>query len=252
MRAIATRRQAGHWASPAVAGAPEAPRKALHAVYDALVAAADFFALRNLHKGRLRLPRRRRDVPGLRVGTLTASTSCTATSARPPTRPRRPGWDILKPLRADLEARYVNWYLTKLALAWGKFIEPQGRAADQVADRRGSQPARFYDRNVRPWLDEADNRRAFVIISDAFRYEAAQELAAELNGKYRFEATLSSQLGVLPSYTALGMASLLPHKTLAYKPERRRAGRRQAELASRAAGRDPARPSAGWPARRAT
>ena len=61
------------------------------------------------------------------------------------------------------------------------------------------------------------NRRAFVIISDAFRYEAAQELTTELNGKYRFEATLSSQLGVLPSYTALGMASLLPHKTLAYK-----------------------------------
>ena len=49
-------------------------------------------------------------------------------------------------------------------------------------------------------------------------YEAAQELAQELNGKYRFEATLTSQLGVLPSYTALGMASLLPHKTLAYKP----------------------------------
>src|ERR1700720_2528088 len=61
------------------------------------------------------------------------------------------------------------------------------------------------------------NRRAFVIISDAFRYEAAQELTAELNGKYRFGAVLSSQLGVLPSYTALGMASLLPHKSLEYK-----------------------------------
>ena len=70
---------------------------------------------------------------------------------------------------------------------------------------------------MRPWLDEGDNRRAFVIISDAFRYEGAQELTAELNGKYRFSASLSSQLGVLPSYTALGMASLLPHKTLAYK-----------------------------------
>ena len=41
--------------------------------------------------------------------------------------------------------------------------------------------------------------------------------STELNGKYRFEATLSSQLGVLPSYTALGMASLLPHKTLGYR-----------------------------------
>src|SRR5262249_52134305 len=71
--------------------------------------------------------------------------------------------------------------------------------------------------HVRPRLDEAENRRAFVVISDAFRYEAAQELVRELNGKYRFEATLSSQLGVLPSYTALGMASLLPHKSVAYK-----------------------------------
>lgn len=44
----------------------------------------------------------------------------------------------------------------------------------------------------------------------------AQELTAELNGKYRFQAELTSQLGVLPSYTALGMASLLPHKKLEY------------------------------------
>ena len=93
------------------------------------------------------------------------------------------------------------------------------RPAGEVADRAGCRTSTTSTTgNVRPRLDEADNRRAFVIISDAFRYEAAQELAQELNGKYRFEATLTSQLGVLPSYTALGMASLLPHKTLAYKP----------------------------------
>ena len=56
MRAIATRRQAGHWASLAVAGATEVPRKALHAVYDALVAAADFFALRNRHRSGFDFP----------------------------------------------------------------------------------------------------------------------------------------------------------------------------------------------------
>jgi uncharacterized protein (TIGR02687 family) len=132
------------------------------------------------------------------------------------------GWSILKPLRADIEAHYVNWYLTNLALAWGKFVEPQensgsGGLLSKWQIEKVPNQHRFYDRNVRPWLDEGDNRRAFVIISDAFRYEAAQELTTELNGKYRFEATLSSQLGVLPSYTALGMASLLPHKTLAYK-----------------------------------
>ncbi|WP_410218838.1 PglZ domain-containing protein [Paracoccus sp. (in: a-proteobacteria)] len=52
--------------------------------------------------------------------------------------------------------------------------------------------------------------------SDAFRYEAAQELTGELNGRYRFTASTKSQLGVLPSYTGLGMASLLPHTSLAY------------------------------------
>src|SRR6185312_9858900 len=114
---------------------------------------------------------------------------------------------------------YTNWYVPKLALAWGKFVEPQGSSrllARWQIDRVPNQQE-FYDRNVRPRLNEADNRKAFVIISDAFRYEAAHELVGELNGKYRFEATLTSQLGVLPSYTALGMASLLPHATLAYK-----------------------------------
>ena len=48
------------------------------------------------------------------------------------------------------------------------------------------------------------------------RYEAAEELTGYLNGTYRVEAKLSSQLGVLPSYTALGMASLLPHSKLEY------------------------------------
>jgi uncharacterized protein (TIGR02687 family) len=74
----------------------------------------------------------------------------------------------------------------------------------------------FYEREVAPVLAKAPDRRVFVIISDAFRYEAAQELAALLNGKYRFQAELSAQLGVLPSYTALGMAALLPHKVLAF------------------------------------
>jgi uncharacterized protein (TIGR02687 family) len=56
-----------------------------------------------------------------------------------------------------------------------------------------------------------------VVISDGFRFEAAEELSREINGKYRFKATLDATLGVLPSYTALGMAALLPHKTVTYK-----------------------------------
>ncbi len=216
VRAVATRRQAGHWASLTVAGAPDIPRRALHAVYDALVAAADFYALRNVHKSGFDYPDaaamyRAYETELYRFDQLYRHFCESADMAE------AEGWGILKPLRADIEARYVIWYLTSLALAWGQFIEPlDGLLAHWKIDKVPNQ-YRFYDRNVRPWLEEGENRRAFVIISDAFRYEAAQELATELNGKYRFEATLSSQLGVLPSYTALGMASLLPHKTLAYK-----------------------------------
>lgn len=221
VRAIATRRQSGHWASLTVAESADAPRQALHAVYDALVAAADFYALRNQHMSGFDYPGaatmyRAYESELYRFDQLYRHFCESADTAE------AAGWSILKPLRADIEAHYVNWYLTNLALAWGKFIEQsQDSSSSGLLTKwqieKVPNQYRFYDGNVRPWLEEGDNRRAFVIISDAFRYEAAQELTTELNGKYRFEATLSSQLGVLPSYTALGMASLLPHKTLAYK-----------------------------------
>lgn len=216
VRAIAIRRQAGHWATLNIADSTDAPRQALHAVYDALVAAADFYALRNHHKIEFDYPDaatmyRAYESELYRFDQLYRHFCEAADTAE------NQGWNVVKPLRADIEAHYVNWYLTNLALAWGKFIEPQGGLLSKWQIDKVPSQHRFYDRNVKPWLEEGDNRRAFVIISDAFRYEAAHELAAELNGKYRFEATLSSQLGVLPSYTALGMASLLPHKTLAYK-----------------------------------
>jgi uncharacterized protein (TIGR02687 family) len=216
VRAIAKRRQAGHWASTTVAGSPEAPRKALHAVYDAVVAAADFFALRNLHRAGFDYADaastyRAYETELYRFDQLYRQFCEAADLAE------KEGWNVLKPLRTEFEKCYSNWYLTALALTWGKFIEPHGGLLGRWQIDKIPNQHRFYDRNVRPWLEEADNRRAFVIISDAFRYEAAQELTTELNGKYRFEATLTSQLGVLPSYTALGMASLLPHKTLAYK-----------------------------------
>jgi len=216
VRAIATRRQTGHWASLTMAGSTDAPRQALHAVYDALVAAADFLALRNLHKSGFDFPNAA-TMYGAYESELYRFDQLYRHFCESADTAEAAGWSILKPLRAEIEAHYVNWYLTNLALAWGKFIEPQDGLLTKWQIDKVSNQFRFYDRNVKPWLEEGDNRRAFVIISDAFRYEAAQELTTELNGKYRFEATLSSQLGVLPSYTALGMASLLPHKTLAYK-----------------------------------
>jgi uncharacterized protein (TIGR02687 family) len=216
VRAIVTRRQSGHWASLSLADSSDAPRRALHAVYDAILAAADFCALRNEHKSGFdyldpTTMYRAYESELYRFDQLYRQFCEAADIAE------AAGWNILKPLRGDIEAHYVNWYLTNLALAWGSFIEPQHGLLSKWEVETVRNQQEFYNRNVRPKLDEGENRRVFVIISDGFRYEAAQELTTELNGKYRFEATLSSQLGVLPSYTALGMASLLPHKLLSYK-----------------------------------
>ncbi|MBQ2845006.1 MAG: BREX-1 system phosphatase PglZ type A [Alphaproteobacteria bacterium] len=72
----------------------------------------------------------------------------------------------------------------------------------------------FYSRYISPIADK--DEKAFVIISDGMRYEIADELARVINAKNRLTANIGSMLGVLPSYTALGMAALLPHKTLSY------------------------------------
>lgn len=54
-----------------------------------------------------------------------------------------------------------------------------------------------------------------VIVSDAFRYEVAKELVKKMDRDKKFESVeIEPQIGVIPTYTRLGMASLLPHKEI--------------------------------------
>lgn len=57
----------------------------------------------------------------------------------------------------------------------------------------------------------SSDEKTVVIISDALRYEVAQELSEELNKINRIKSEIQSMLGVVPSHTTLGMAALLPH-----------------------------------------
>ena len=219
IRAVATHRQAGHWASPNVVGSAHIPRLAFHAVYEALIAGAEFFALRNAYSQGFDYndPEemyRAYSQELFRFDQLYRQFCEQADMAEARI------WDVLKNLRKQVEAWYVNGYTQDLATCWGKFVDPKGSTSLLSTWRLEDIPNqhRFFDKYVASRLKEAERRRSFVIISDAFRYEAAEELTRELNGRYRFEAELGSQLGVLPSYTALGMAALLPHKKLAYKP----------------------------------
>jgi uncharacterized protein (TIGR02687 family) len=217
VRDIVVRRQNGYWANVKLSSSADAPRSAFSKVYDALMSAASFFDLRNHHDKGFAA-----DSPRALYESYTSDLFrfdqlyrqfCEAADTA-----EAEGWDVLKNLRAKIEDVYGNWYLSGLAKHWGEQLEGGGLISGWKIDGVRSQ-YEFFKRHVKPRLDEGEDRRAFVIISDAFRFEAAHELTAELNGRYRFTAELRSQLGVLPSYTALGMASLLPHDELAYKDD---------------------------------
>ena len=246
VRAIATRRQAGHWASPTVAGSTDVPRQALHAVYDALVAAADFYALRNQYtRAASTIPTppamyRAYESELYRFDQLYRHFCEAADLAE------AKGWNILKPLRDEIEACYVNWYLTNLALAWGKFIEPHGGLLAKWQIDKVPNQYDFYDRNVRPWLEEGENRRAFVIISDAFRYEAAQELTTRTQRQVplRGHADLATWRAAVVHGAGHGEPAAAQDAGL--QGQRRRAGGRQVEHRRRA-GRHPASGGTAWP-----
>ncbi|MBL0321413.1 MAG: BREX-1 system phosphatase PglZ type A [Ignavibacteria bacterium] len=213
--AIANRRQNGHWVSLSKPDSVAVPRQTLYAIYEALIAASRFYDLRNQHLGGFDYPTAS-EMYSAYESELYQFDQLYRQFCEGADRAESRSWDVLKLLRCDIEDRYSKWYLLELALAWGKFIEQPNGLLNKWGVESVSNQYRFYDHHIRPWLDAGDTRRSFVIISDAFRYEAAQELVSVLNGKYRFAAELSSQLGVLPSYTALGMASLLPHTHLSF------------------------------------
>lgn len=214
VRALMARRRDGHWANPLLASANERTR-ALAACYDALTAAADFFSLKSTHAAGFSFADAGTAFAHYRDELFRFDQLYrhfhTAADAVEPT-----GWAVLHELRETIEGVYSGWFIPHLSTAWSKVVEgPQGLLKHWKLPEVTSQQA-FYERKVLPLFD-GGVKRVFVLISDAFRYEVAQELVQHTNSKSRFKASLDGMLGVLPSYTALGMAALLPHKTLAYK-----------------------------------
>lgn len=112
-------------------------------------------------------------------------------------------------IREKIENTYVNGYLNTLSIKWSGSIESL-----QEHWGLGSVPGQwgFFRQQVRPHLKKRE--RVFVIISDALRFEAARELARRLNTERKGSAELTVIQGVLPSYTSLGMACLLPHQQI--------------------------------------
>jgi uncharacterized protein (TIGR02687 family) len=214
VRGLIARRRDGHWANPLLASSNERT-KALAACYDALMAAADFFSLKAMHALGFSFTDASQALKAYRYDLFQFDQLYrhfhTAADAVEPT-----GWAVLHELRETIERVYSGWFIPQLSSAWAKVVEgPKGLLTNWTLPEVTAQQ-NFFKQKVEP-LFEGSVKRVFVVISDAFRYEVAHELVQLTNSKSRFKASLDCVLGVLPSYTALGMAALLPHQTLAYK-----------------------------------
>lgn len=111
--------------------------------------------------------------------------------------------EAFEKLRDLVENIYTNEYLSKLLPAWNAGFAQKEAFTALPLQRE------FYNANLR-YLKE----RTVVIISDAMRYEVGQELFRRMQDEPKATVKLSAQLSVLPSYTRLGMAALLPHTSL--------------------------------------
>lgn len=119
---------------------------------------------------------------------------------------QQPG--LLKPLREWLENHYVNNVLLPLTDRWSDHVAQLSSWSSDVLPRQQE----FHMRYVHAPLSSRSLKRLFVVISDALRYEAARDFADRLNGQAGkgWQAEVEALLSVLPSFTQLGMAALLP------------------------------------------
>jgi uncharacterized protein (TIGR02687 family) len=127
---------------------------------------------------------------------------------------QQPG--LLKPLRDWLEAQYVNNVLLPLTNRWSDQVAGLCSWGSSTLPRQKE----FHMRYVHAPLSSKNLKRLFVVISDALRYEAARDFADRLNSQAGkgWQAEVDALLGVLPSFTQLGMAALLPGAQLGLNP----------------------------------
>ena len=116
---------------------------------------------------------------------------------------------LMETLTEQIENLYSNNYLLKLGDSFQTVVDSAIKwEASPVRRQR-----EFFEHWVRPFLRK-DNK-VCVIISDAMRYEIGEELLSLIRQEDRYSAEIEPALSMLPSYTQLGMAALLPNKELA-------------------------------------
>ncbi|CCZ63534.1 BREX-1 system phosphatase PglZ type A [Hungatella hathewayi] len=106
-------------------------------------------------------------------------------------------------VRELIQNIYTTEYLEKSVFAWSTAFE-KNELQEIIPMQR-----RFYADEVRPIKE-----KVVVIISDAFRYEAAKELEEAFAEDQNCSVKMKVKMGTLPAVTTVGMAELLPHKEI--------------------------------------
>lgn len=120
----------------------------------------------------------------------------------------------LKPIEKMVVNKYTSDYLYQLSLQWQKQVNGMSKwAIEGVLSQQG-----FYNRYVQRYASPSVKSGVFVVISDGMRYESMMELQERINSLNSFSTNMEQpMLGMLPSYTQLGMAAILPHGELTIK-----------------------------------
>jgi len=114
--------------------------------------------------------------------------------------------DLLHDLSEYVESLYSSHNQGILLPMWDSLLESPSEQLGNVFRQED-----FYQKVV-----SGHESKIVVIISDALRYEVGAELVDTLNSSLNGDAEISPMIASLPTITSIGMAALLPHKTLGY------------------------------------
>ena len=112
-------------------------------------------------------------------------------------------FDIIQKVKLSIDQNYSK-LCNRINLEWTRCLKETGGMASVHLLRQND----FYDEKIKPI-----QKKVAVIVSDALRYEIAQELIGEL-AKSRHIASLKPALAMLPTETKYCKPALLPHHEL--------------------------------------
>lgn len=118
--------------------------------------------------------------------------------------------NIMNQVKDLIENLYCNWYLNDICNNFTSSIDNNMKREWLIPNIINQKD--FYSTYVKSMVSNGE--RVFVIISDAFRYEVGVDLGKRLSEKVINSTNITSMLSCVPSITKLGMASLLPNKSI--------------------------------------